>query len=304
MPLTTTSYLYKEDVVKEVPKPVFIEPPAFEEEKEEKEQEETAPLPSREEVEKEIEQLKAQAEERAQQIIKEAEEEAKKIREEAENWAFQKVKEATEEYERKLREAQIEAERIISDAKKQEKEILREAEDKAIKVHQEAYQKGYQEGYDQGFATGKEEVDRLITRLNVIISTVIRKRNEIIQQTQEQLIDLALTIARKVVKTIPEQHKRVIFDNIMEALKRLRGKAEVVIRVNPDDLHIATKHKREFIAAIEGLEHIKFIEDTTVDKGGCIVETDFGQIDARIETQLSEIEKKVKEATTIVEQLY
>ena len=50
---------------------------------------------------------------------------------------------------------------------------------------------------------------------------------------------------------------------------------------------------------VEGVKSIKILEDSTVDKGGCIIETDFGSIDARISSQLHEIEEKILELMPI-----
>jgi len=50
---------------------------------------------------------------------------------------------------------------------------------------------------------------------------------------------------------------------------------------------------------VEGAKSIQIVEDTTVDPGGCIIETDFGEIDARISSQLSELEQKILEISPI-----
>ena len=50
---------------------------------------------------------------------------------------------------------------------------------------------------------------------------------------------------------------------------------------------------------VENVKSITVVEDTTVDLGGCIIETDFGEIDARISSQLNEIQHKVLEMTPI-----
>jgi flagellar biosynthesis/type III secretory pathway protein FliH len=65
------------------------------------------------------------------------------------------------------------------------------------------------------------------------------------------------------------------------------------------DLQLATDHKDDFIKQVEGANSIQIVEDTTVDPGGCIIETDFGEIDARISSQLAELESKILEVSPI-----
>ena len=62
---------------------------------------------------------------------------------------------------------------------------------------------------------------------------------------------------------------------------------------------MTTAHVDEFIKRIENVNGINIIEDSTVDKGGCIVETDFGAIDARISSQLAELETKIMEVSPV-----
>ena len=79
----------------------------------------------------------------------------------------------------------------------------------------------------------------------------------------------------------------------------MKSKADVVIRVNLADLQMATEHTREILEKIEKVGKITVMEDSTVDRGGCIIETDFGQIDARISAQLKEIEDRILDLVPI-----
>ncbi len=65
------------------------------------------------------------------------------------------------------------------------------------------------------------------------------------------------------------------------------------------DVNLSTQHIQDFIKQVENIKGITVIEDSSVDKGGCIVETDFGAIDARISSQLSELESKILEISPI-----
>ena len=87
--------------------------------------------------------------------------------------------------------------------------------------------------------------------------------------------------------------------NIVQALRKLKSKADVVIRVNLADLELATEHTKDLIEKVERVGKITLMEDSTVDRGGCIIETDFGQIDARISSQLKEIEERVLDLVPI-----
>ena len=164
---------------------------------------------------------------------------------------------------------------------------------------QEALEKGREEGHAEGYANGKAEVDRLIERTQLVLERAQDKRGEILVETEKEIISLVLLIARKIVKVISESQRDVVVSNVLEALRKVRTRGTVIIRVNLSDLKLATEYTKEFIEALEGGSSIQVMEDSTVDPGGCIIETDFGEIDARISSQLAELESRILEISPI-----
>ena len=71
------------------------------------------------------------------------------------------------------------------------------------------------------------------------------------------------------------------------------------MRVNFEDVNFTFEHIKEFIEHVENVEDISILEDSSVEKGGVIVETDFGSIDARISSQLTELENKILEVSPL-----
>ena len=142
-------------------------------------------------------------------------------------------------------------------------------------------------------------MQRLIDRLHVIMTKAIDKRNEIIEESETQIINLVLLIAKKVIKVISENQKNVVINNVIQELRKLKSRGDVVIRVNLSDLDLTTEHIKDFMGMVENVKSITVLEDSSVDKGGCIIETDFGQIDARISSQLHEIEENIIELMPI-----
>ena len=118
-------------------------------------------------------------------------------------------------------------------------------------------------------------------------------------ETEQDIIDLVLLIARKVVKVITENQRNIIISNVVQALRKVKGRGNVIIRVNMADLKLTTEHTKDFIERMEGVKSIQVAEDSTVSQGGCIIETDFGEIDARISSQLTELESKILEMSPI-----
>jgi len=282
---------------------VFIEPPKVEAPPPE-EPEALAPAeeyagPSVDDIRKEAEAFKSRWEEEKSRLLALAQEEADKIKKEAERVAFEEVKRKNNQAQRIRQEAEDEAKRILEEARKQASDLEAEIRARVERVEKEAQGKGEEQGREQGYQEGRGEVQRLIENLQRIITAAIERRNQIIEESETQVINLVLLIAKKVIKVISENQKNVVINNVVQALRKLKSRGEVVIRVNLADLELTSAHVGDFLKMVENVKSITVLEDSSVDRGGCIIETDFGQIDARISSQLSEIEERILELAPI-----
>lgn len=277
----------------------------FEEKKEEEEVVESVEAgeiseePNLEAVQKEIEELKAQWEEEKAKLLDEAHQEAEKIIKEAQTTAFEEVQRQTDEAQVKLQNAKDEAERLIEEAKKNADSIILETENNKKAIETKGFNEGFSAGREEGFKEGNGEVNRLIERMHTIVEKTMEKRQEILSETEQQIVDLVLLLARKVVKVISENQKNIVTSNVIHALRKVKTKGDVTIRVNLLDVQMTTEHIKDFLEHAESVQNITVVEDISVDQGGCIVETDFGSIDARISSQLHELEQKIIEISPI-----
>lgn len=255
--------------------------------------------PTAEDLRKEAEAFRQGWEIEKQHLLEEANAKADEIVQNAKNAAFEEVKRQSDEAAVVKADAQKEADDIIAKAKAEAAKILADAHDEEQKIKSEASEQGYKNGYNEGCASGEEEMNRLIERLHKMIEAVMLRREEILKETEQQIVELVILMTRKVVKIISETQKTTIMSNVLAALKKVRTRGEVTLHVNVEDLKLTTANVSEFIKRVENVDGIKVVEDSTVEKGGCIVETDFGAIDARISSQLSELEDKIMEISPV-----
>jgi len=255
--------------------------------------------PTAEDLRQEAEAFKSQWDSEKDALIRSARAEADHILKEAEEAAFREVKRRTDEALSLKRQAQDEADIIIAEAHEKAKQIEADCRAAFEAERREAEEQGRSAGREAGFSEGRSEVERLIHRTQTVLERAQNKRAEILDETEQEIISLVLLIARKVVKVISENQRNVIISNIVQALRKVKGRGSILIRVNISDLKLATDHIKDFIKLVEGTKSVQIIEDSTVDEGGCIIETDFGEIDARIASQLTELETKILEISPI-----
>ncbi|MDR2482095.1 MAG: flagellar assembly protein FliH [Treponema sp.] len=255
--------------------------------------------PTADELRREAELFKSQWDIEREALIRSAKAEADSIIKEAEETAFREVKRRTDEAQSQRRAAEDEAERILAEAQRKAADMDSASQAARERSLQEAEVQGREAGREAGYQEGREEVARLIQRTQVVLERAQDKRAEILAETEQQIIDLALLISRKVIKTISENQKTVVVSNVAQALRKVKGRGNILIRVNLADVKLTTEHIKDFIQLVEGAKGLQVIEDSSVDQGGCIIETDFGEIDARISSQLAELESKILEMSPL-----
>lgn len=255
--------------------------------------------PSIEEMEAELERYRHETEEEAKDLLAKARAEAASIVENSKQASFDELQKATEEANRKIEQAKADSERELERGKFEAEKIIKEAELKASEIEHEAYRRGHESGRDEGYKDGQSEVMRLIDRLATVVAKAVDIRDEIIRSSEKLMTEMILMIARKVIKDEIVERREVVINNIKEAIRRIKDRDRINIRVNFADLDMTTAHKDELIKMMETLKKINIYEDSRIERGGCIIETDIGAIDARISVQLDAIEEAIRNTTTL-----
>ncbi len=180
-----------------------------------------------------------------------------------------------------------EREAILREAREEADRIVRAAESRVAEVERAARDRGMAEAESQIQARVERAVEEYRERLSVSLEELMRLRSEIAAEVEHDLVRLALEIARKIVHREVTVDRDVALTLARVALGRLHSRAAATVRLHPNDYAYAFEHRERLSidAAVE------IIEDRTVSPGGCIVVSDHGEIDARIEQQFAEIER-------------
>jgi len=238
-------------------------------------------------------------EERVGQELEKAVKQANAITEKAQLEADKIVGEAN----KTLQEASLEADKILAQA---------EADGEIIKnnAYQEGHEKGttegFQAGHDEGFQKGLEEgrtqgraeLDKALDELNEFCNNIIKQRQEVIQQLEPDIVQLVFNIAQKVIHD-EVSNGEAIRKLIKAILKQASDEDKLLVKVNPDDLEDVKKYT-ENLTVLNKFSDFRVIEDESIQRGGCIVETSYGYIDAQIDMQMEKI-KEVLQTPTLAE---
>ena len=146
------------------------------------------------------------------------------------------------------------------------------------RVYQQATEQGYQAGYTEGFAKAREAGERVAQ----LVTKLEREVGSLDQTIAENLLHLALTVARQVLTTALDVKPELIVPLAREAVQGLaHSGAPATLTLHPDDAALV----REAIG--EHLEHsaVRILEDKALTRGGCVLHSAGSTIDASVETR-------------------
>ncbi len=152
-------------------------------------------------------------------------------------------------------------------------------------IKKESYDKGLQDGLKQA----EEQFLATLQSLQSILGDIDRLREDILKNSSEDMIRLIIAIARQVIRTEISIQPEIIVNTLGEALQVAVRSDECVVRIHPDDLEFVSSAKADFMSRINDLKNISIETDPRISRGGCVIESDYGKVDATVETQLEEI---------------
>ena len=139
-------------------------------------------------------------------------------------------------------------------------------------------------GYEEGVAAGRAEVSGAARALAVAASELQEARGNAADAIEPLAVELALQIATKVLGGALEAQPELVLEVIRGALRRLSEPLPATLLVNPEDAELVRDSLSEL-----GVEHgaeLTVREERRVERGGCVVRTQAGEIDAQITAQL------------------
>lgn len=162
-----------------------------------------------------------------------------------------------------------------------------------VSLEREAYEKGFASGEKAGFDLGVKKAEVLFSGLSKILDELSDFKTTLYVPCEREMVELALAIARKVIHREVEK-KDSVLDCVRVAIKSVVAAGEILIKVNPKDLEILNNNKNEFARfSGAGAKGLKIEADPEIEKGGCVIETSYGEVDASIGSVLADIEEKL-----------
>ena len=175
-------------------------------------------------------------------------------------------------------------------------EIVRQAGDHAEKLKQEAYAEGKAVGEAEGKADGLAQYEQRLQELDALLTAMNGEREALLRQHQESMLTLITTMVDRLVYHEVSVNPLVIQACLKKAMEFVVENSTVQIHLHSDDFGRLKKASLEDSRLIEGKNRIQLVEDPNIAEGGCFLKTDFGEIDATLETCKARLYGAVEQA--------
>jgi len=156
-------------------------------------------------------------------------------------------------------------------------------------LERDSFTKGYAQGERAGLEAGGKRAEAMLRRVAQTLEELSALRDNMVRQTERELVQLSVAIARRILQREVSVDPELTAALAHIALERLGGTGPATVRLHPDDYATVTSGQ---VAPLGGRQ-VDVVPDPRVARGGCLVESEFGSINASVDAQVDEIARAV-----------
>ncbi len=185
----------------------------------------------------------------------------------------------------------------------EERKIEDLADEKMLEKLKEIEEKAYAEGKGIGLEEGKKEaflhyskeIEEGLSQIEGLVNNLGQLKSELMNFNETFMLKLVYGMARQVVHREVEQQNEVILEVLKQAVSLSQGDENITVTVSTKQFEYVETLKQQTGRDFDFAKKIKFVPSDDVALGGCIVETNFGVIDSRIDQRLEQLYKNLVE---------
>lgn len=165
-------------------------------------------------------------------------------------------------------------------------EKLQEVQEAA---YQEAYNLGLEEGRKEAFQNSSAEIDQNLQMFATLMQNIENMKSELMKHNETHLVKLVLHVAQRLALHEVQANQEAVVDVMKQAIQAAQIEEEVTVQVALAQFDFLENLKKETSREYEFLKKVKLIPNESVQPGGCIIETNYGVIDARFEERVAKL---------------
>lgn len=147
----------------------------------------------------------------------------------------------------------------------------------------------------RGAAVAEARVAAAVEHLVALAASLEAQYEEVFRQADDTIVRLAAAIARRIVGEAVQLDAEVVLTTVRRSLEHTAAAQRVTLLVHPSDLQLVEQHGADWRALSPQARVLRVQADPRVGRGGCVVETESGQVSAELEEQLRTLQAALVE---------
>ena len=193
-----------------------------------------------------------------------------------------------------LEEINDQAAQIIGDAETRAQEIIDNANMEADRIADEARMSGYAEGSARADADIEQKRIELEEEYNRRKEQLEDEYKKLRESVEPELVDIITEVFRKITHVVSEDNHDIILHLINDVMHNAEGNKEFTIKVSPEDYRFLVNNQGKIYCAMSREVNIDIVEDTTMKRNECMIETGTGIFNCSLDIELDNVIKNIK----------
>jgi flagellar assembly protein FliH len=170
------------------------------------------------------------------------------------------------------------------------------AAEREARLEREAYEKGFAQGEKDGLELGAAKAGKISAQIEKLLEEISRLRADLIKQYEKDILKMVCAVAQKIVCREVTLDNTAVREAVIRSIDLATEKRSVHLKVNKEDFDYIEGMKPELFSRFNELGQVVVSADPGIKRGGCFLETSYGDVDARMETQLDLIQRTLENA--------
>ncbi|HWP98582.1 MAG TPA: FliH/SctL family protein [Syntrophomonadaceae bacterium] len=196
-----------------------------------------------------------------------------------------------------LDQARLEARSILLNGQEEAEVLVLQARQEAETIREEARRSGYELGLRTAQEESEADRQMAMEQCQEMLQEARRSKIKIMESSTADIVRLAMAVAKKIVAAEIRSNPKIITNVIREAIGFLDQPGKIYVYVNPQEMEqVLSDISEDTLAQVGSREFSnELVADPRIEPGGCLIESDIGTVDARLETRVSKVENAIQE---------
>jgi flagellar assembly protein FliH len=177
----------------------------------------------------------------------------------------------------------------LSIEEKVEREALTRLKDLQENAYQQAYQLGLEEGREKAYLETQEHIKQSLSSLHALLGSIENLKADLVTYNETHIVRLCYYMAKRIAMDEVTERPEIILNVVNQAIQNAQSEEELTVRLSPSDLQFVEQMREKLPKDYEALKRAKLEASDEIRDGGCIVETNYGNVDATVEQRIEKL---------------